>query len=256
LIALLRRAFILQLHVMRTNPDYFLGLAIAPLSAVIFLSVVRHAGRPDLLPFALAAPVLMALWRTSIMASGEIVNEDRGFATMEPTIAAPAAYPTVILGRIAAVSAVGLLGVPEVWLVARAVMGVTITVEHPVLLALTLVAGAFAMSGTAVVMAAVFALGRNARIFQQTLTYPFYVLGGILVPVSVLPFWLRPFSRLVFLSWTADLLRASLSPAPVDDAGLRLAAIVALGLAGFAGGTFLLRRVLDRVRHLGTITYA
>lgn len=254
--ALLWRAFVLQLHVMRNNPDYFLGLAIAPVSAVVFLSVVRHAGRPDLVPFALAAPVLMALWRTSIMASGEIVNEDRGFATMEPTIAAPAAYPTVILGRIAAVSAIGLLGVPEVWLVAQVVVGVSITVEHPALLGLTLVAAAFAMSGTAVVMAAVFALGRNARIFQQTLTYPFYVLGGILVPVSLLPFWLRPLSRLVFLSWTADLLRASLSPAPVEDPALRLAAIVGLGLAGFFGGTILLRKVLDRVRHLGTITYA
>jgi ABC-2 type transport system permease protein len=254
--AVLWRAFVLQLHVMRTNPDYFLGLAIAPVSAVVFLSVVRHAGRLDLVPFALAAPVLMALWRTSIMASGEIVNEDRGLATMEPTIAAPAAYPTVILARIAAVSAVGLLGLPEVWLVARGVFGISIFVEHPGVLALTLLAAAFAMSGTAVVMAAVFALGRNARIFQQTLTYPFYVLGGILVPVSLLPFWLRPFSRLVFLSWTADLLRASISPAPVDDAALRLAIIVGLGFAGFVGGTLLLRKVLHRVRDLGTITYA
>ena len=254
--AVLWRAFVLQLHVIRTNPDYFLGLAVAPISTVVFLSVVRHAGRLDLVPFALAAPVLMALWRTSIMASGEIVNDDRGLATMEPTIAAPAAYPTVILGRIAAVSAVGLLGLPEVWLVARAVFGLTITVEHPGVLILALVAAAFAMSGTAVVMAAVFALGRSARIFQQTLTYPFYVLGGILVPVSLLPFWLRPFSRLVFLSWTADLLRASLSPAPVEDTALRLAVIVGLGLAGFAGGTLLLRKVLDRVRDIGTITYA
>ena len=253
---LLWRSFVLQLHVLRTNPDYFLGLGIAPLSAVVFLSVVRHAGRDDLVPFALGAPVLMALWRTSIMASGEIVNEDRGLGTMEPTIAAPAAYPAVIMGRIVAVSAVGLVGVPEVWVVARLAFGVGITIHHPVVFILTLVAATFAMSGTAVVMAAVFALGRNARIFQQTLTYPFYVLGGVLVPVSLLPFWARPFSRLVFLSWTADLLRASLSPTPVPNAPLRLAAVVALGAGGFVGGTLLLRKVLDRVRYLGTITYA
>jgi ABC-2 type transport system permease protein len=254
--ALLWRSFVLQLHIMRSNPDYFLALAIAPLSAVVFLSVVRHAGRPDLVPFALAAPVLMTMWRTSTMAAGEIVNEDRGLATMEPTIAAPASYPTTILGRIAAVTAIGLLGVPEVWLVARVVVGVSITVEHPAVLGLTLTAAAFAMSGTAVIMAAVFALGRSARIFQQTVTYPFYVLGGILVPVSLLPFWVRPVSRLVFLSWSADLLRASLSPAPVDHLALRLGIIVGLGVASFVGGTFLLRRVLDRVRALGTMTYA
>ena len=254
--ALLWRSFVLQLHVIRTNPDYFLGLAIAPLSAVIFLSVVRHAGRPDLVPFAPVAPVLMALWRTSIMASEEIINEDRGLGTLEPTVAAPASYPAVVLGRILAVSSVGLLGVPEVWLVARAVFGIAITVEHVGVFVLTLLAATLAMSGTAVVMAAVFALGRSSRIFQQTLTYPFYVLGGILVPVSLLPFWARPLSRLVFLSWTADLLRASLSPAPVPDAAPRLAWIVALGLAGFVVGTALLRRVLHRVRRIGTMTSA
>ncbi len=101
--------------------------------------------------------------------------------------------------------------------------------EHPVVFGSTLVAAAFAMSGTAVVMAAVFALARSSRIFQQSLTYPFYVLGGILVPVSFLPVWVRPFSRLVFLSWTADLLRASLSPEAVTDVGPRIGAVVALG---------------------------
>ena len=58
------------------------------------------------------------------------------------------------------------------------------------------------------------------------------------------------------LSDAMDLLRASLSPAPVDHLALRLAAIVGLGMASFVGGTFLLRRVLDRVRALGTMTYA
>ena len=253
---LLWRSFVLQLQVIRSNPDYFLGLAVAPLTTVVFVSFVRHAGREDLLAFALLAPALMALWRTSVMASGEIVNEDRGQATMEPTIAAPSPYAAVVLGRVLAVTAVGLGGFPVVWLVGRAVLDVDLAVEHPLVFVATLAAGAFAMSGTAVVMAAVFALARSSRIFQQTLTYPFYLLAGVLVPVSYLPFWVRPLSRLVFLSWTADLLRASLAAAPVERPGLRLAVVVALGLAGFVVGTVVLRRVLDRVRSLGTMTYA
>ena len=250
------RSFRLQLQIIRTNPDYFLALAIAPLATVVFISFVRHAGRNDLVAFAVVAPALISLWRTSIMASGEIVNEDREQATMEPTIATPASYSTVVLGRILAVSAVGLIGFPVVWLVARLLFDVRVTVEHPAVFGLTLATAAFAMSGTAVVMSAVFALARSSRIFQQSLTYPFYVLGGILVPISFLPVWVRPFSRLVFLSWTADLLRASLSPASVTNVAPRLGAIVALGLVGFACGTLLLRRILDRVRSLGTITYA
>lgn len=196
---------------------------------MVFLSVVGQAGRNDLVAFALVAPALISLWRTSIMASGEVVNEDREEATLEPAIATPAAYSRVVLGRIVAVSAVALTGFPVVWLVARVLFGVRLEMEHPVVFGSTLVAAAFAMSGTAVVMAAVFALARSSRIFQQSLTYPFYVLGGILVPVSFLPVWVRPFSRLVFLSWTADLLRASLSPEAVTDVGPRIGAVVALG---------------------------
>lgn len=250
------RSFRLQLQIIRTNPDYFLALAVAPLATVLFVSFMRHAGRDDLVAFALVAPVLVSLWRTSIMASGEIVNEDREQATMEPTIATPAAYSTVVLGRVLAVSAVGLSGFPVVWLVARALFGIGVEIRHPAVFVLTLLAAAFSMSGTAVVMAAVFSLARSSRIFQQSLTYPFYVLGGVLVPVSFLPGWIRPLSRLVFLSWTADLLRASLSPAAVVDAVPRLGAVVVLGLAGFVCGTLLLRRILDRVRALGTMTYA
>jgi ABC-2 type transport system permease protein len=106
------------------------------------------------------------------------------------------------------------------------------------------------------VMASVFALGRSTRIFQQTLTYPFYVLGGVIVPVALLPAWVRPLSRAVFLSWTADLLRDALQPSPVENVGGRLLGVVALGAAALAVGGFLLDRVMRRVRRTGTMGYA
>jgi len=99
-------------------------------------------------------------------------------------------------------------------------------------------------------------LARSARIFQNSLSYPFYVLGGVLVPVALLPGWLQPLTRVVFVSWSADLLRDSLSAAPIADPTLRLAAVLGLGATGLGAGIFLLRRVLVRVRALGTLTYA
>ena len=53
-------------------------------------------------------------------------------------------------------------------------------------------------------MATVFVLARTAMLFTNALGYPFYILGGVLVPVAFLPGWLRPVSRLVFLSWSSD----------------------------------------------------
>ena len=46
---------------------------------------------------------------------------------------------------------------------------------------------------------------------------------------SALPDWLRPISRLFYLSWSADLLRDSLRPGPVADPAWRLGIIALIG---------------------------
>jgi ABC-2 type transport system permease protein len=113
---------------------------------------------------------------------------------------------------------------------------------------------AFAILGTALVMASVFVLSRSARNFQNSLNYPFFLLGGVLVPVALLPGWLQPLCRLVFLSWSADLLRDALEPAPVRGVAARLLVIALLGAAAAALGRWLLHRMLDRLRRHGTLS--
>jgi ABC-2 type transport system permease protein len=61
---------------------------------------------------------------------------------------------------------------------------------------------------------------------------------------------------LVFLSWSSDLLRDALSPAPVPDLASRLAVILVLGVAAYVLGLALVRRTVDRLRRTGSLTYA
>jgi ABC-2 type transport system permease protein len=102
-------------------------------------------------------------------------------------------------------------------------------------------------------MAALFVLARNAVTFSNSASYPFYVLGGILVPVSLLPHWVRPISSVVFLSWSADLLRASLQAAPVHHLWERAGMVVLLGACGYVLGLVALRFILVRVRERGEL---
>jgi ABC-2 type transport system permease protein len=245
--------FRLQLRVVRSDADYVLPLATVPLFAITFLAIFRHAGRDDLTAYAVMAPVLIALWALALLDSGEIVEGDRWQGVLEPAVAAPASFPVIVLGRILAVTTIGLLSFAEVWLVARLLFGISIEIEHPIPFLLTLAATAFAVSGTAVIMAALFVLSRTPRTFQNSLSFPFYVLGGVLVPVSFLPDWLEPVSSVIFLSWSADLLRDSLDEAAVDDLAARLGAVVLLGAVGFAIGYALLARILHRARSHGTL---
>ena len=254
------RAFLagarLEFRVVRARPDTLIPLFTAPLFTIIFLTIVRHAGRHDLQPDALMAPVLMTLWWFALFQGGNLVTIDRWEGVLETQVATPSPLGAIILGRIAAIMAVGLLGFFEVWAIGELVFGISIPFEHPLVLALTLLATVFAMAGSAVSFAALFVLARNAYTFANSASFPFYLLGGVFVPVAVLPGWIQPLTKIVFMSWSADLLRASLKPGPLHDPAGRLGVVVGLGAASFALGRGVLALVLHRMRTTGELATA
>ncbi len=253
---ILRAAFRLQLHTLRRNPDYLLPLAAAPLFTIIFITIMREAGRNDLLPYAVVGPMLIALWSTSLNASGEVIDADRWSGTLELTVAAPASLGTVVLGRVLAVTTLGSLSFVEVPLVSRWLLGESVTIHHKLAFVSAVGATAFAMAGTGLVMSAIFTAARSARTFQNSLSYPLYILGGVVVPTSFLPEWVVPFTKLIFLSWSADLLRSSLEAEPVDGLAYRLLALLVLGVAALFAGRVFLDRITARLRSDGTLAHS
>jgi ABC-2 type transport system permease protein len=141
----------------------------------------------------------------------------------------------------------------ETWAIAQ-LFGTTISIEHPWAFVGTVVVTLAAMAGTSVAMASLFVLARNAVTFSNSASYPFYVLGGILVPVSLLPHWIRPVSSIVFLSWSADLMRATLRPAPMHEFAFRLGMVALLGGCGLGVGVWAMRVILTRVRGTGELS--
>ena len=248
--------FQLELRAVRANPDSLIPLFTAPLFTIIFLTIVRNHGRHDLQPDALMAPVLMTMWWFALFQGGNMLTNDRWQAMLENVLATPASLASVILGRITAFMGLGLVGFFEVWAIGKLVFDVSIPFEHPLELALTLVCTAFAMAGTAVAFAALFVMSRNSYQFTNSASFPFYVLGGVFFPVAILPGWIQPISKGVFLSWSADLLRASLKPADVHDFWRRLAMVVVLGSISFLVGRLILFYVMRRMRTTGELATA
>jgi ABC-2 type transport system permease protein len=112
---------------------------------------------------------------------------------------------------------------------------------------------AFAATGTALLTSALFSLGRSTRTFQNAINGPLYLLGGVLVPATLLPFWIQPISLLVFFYWAANLMRASLQIQPADNIILSLAMIFILGSFAGAIGAVVLRIMLSRLRLEGRL---
>jgi ABC-2 type transport system permease protein len=245
-----------ELATLRRSPEDLMALLNVPLFTAMFLAITRHAHRDDLAGYAVLAPAVIAVWAMGLLVSGELIDLERWNGTLEAMVATPTPLSVVILGRVAVVTAISLLSIVESWLVARVGFGIAVGVPHPAVFAAALLCTGVAMAGTATAMAGTFVLARSARTFQNSLSYPFYVLGGALVPVHLLPGWLQPVCRLVFLSWATDLLRDALAGPAVEHVLPRLAAVLALGAAGYLAGFAVLGRILHRVRATGTLGHA
>lgn len=242
-----------ELRELRRSPDQLMALVTAPLLTLVFLAIMLHANRHDLAPYAVLAPALLVLWQMALQTSGDTVESERENGSLEALVTTPSPLPAVIGGRIAAVTMVSMLGFGESWLVAGLVFGVWVQVFHPAaMIAIVLVTG-YATACSALVLSALFVMTRSARTLQNVLTYPFYILGGVIVPVALLPMWIQPLSRLVFLSWSSDLMRDALTPAPIEAMWGRLGMVLLLGTVAVVVGHLLVKRALDRSRRMGSI---
>ena len=250
------RAFLagarIQLSFFRAYPDALIPFFTAPMFSVIFQMIFKHAGRQDLTGYAAVAPVFIALWWMALFNSGWTITIERWNGTIEMLVAAPSSFAAVIFGRITTTTLAGIVSFGETWIVAR-LFGTTIHIEHRWAFLATIVVTLAAMAGTALAMASLFVLARNAVTFSNSASFPFYVLGGILVPVSLLPHWVRPISSIVFLSWSADLLRAGLRPSSIHDFGYRLGMVAFLGACGLGVGVWAMHVILRRVRGTGEL---
>lgn len=244
-----------QFWLMKRTIDNLQALVLAPLFTLIFVGLVVAAGRPGLVPVAAVGAALVSLWNMCVHVGGNMIDTERRGGTLESLVSSRSTLHSVISGRAAAVLVVALLIVPEVWLVTLGVFRVAVRVHHPLLFAASLVLCAVGLHGAATLLSGLAVLAKNRVVLQNALNYPFFLLGGLFVPVTQLPEWIQPLTRIIFLSWASDLLRASVSPGPVAHAAAALSGLVITVLCTVAAGWCTLSYVLRRARVEGTLSY-
>lgn len=249
-------AFRLQLRLVWRTPNYWMTQLTAAPNVILFLSVIDAFDRPDLLTHALLAPILWTMWSTALWTGGGVVRDDRWQGRLELHAAAPTGYGLVVAARVAAVVLLSLLVVPITLFTAWVTYRINVEVLHPVLLIVVLVLTTAAITGTGIIFSSLTILSRAAITFQSSASYPLLLLGGVFVPLSLLPDWVQPFGRLVFLSWSSDLIRDGVTQPTVTELPLRLGALVVLGALGFMAGQWLVGVVLHQVKVTGEISSA
>ncbi|MHB6904021.1 MULTISPECIES: ABC transporter permease [Streptomyces] len=245
-----------QWNTSRRAPEHMSILITAPVMSVIFLSIVRYNDRDDLVANAVIGTGLFGIWFVAVDVAGGVIQNERWMSTLDLVLAAPRAFALVVCGRILPVMLIGAFTLMESWLVATAGFGAHLSVRHPGIALAALIVTLLATACTATMLATFFVISRDTTIYQNALSYPFYILGGVVFPLSVLPDWIQPVGRVVFLSWSADLLRDSLSGDEVHDVVPRLGAVAGLGAVALLLGIVLIRKAADRARRTGMVSLA
>lgn len=243
----------LQALMLRRSPADLMALLITPMFTLTFVAIIVHAGRRDLVAYAVLGPTVIAIWSMALNVSGSVIESDRYEGMLEPTLATPAQLAPLTSGRILTSTLVSLLALPESMLIVRYVLGIPLQIRHIPLLAITMLATAVATAATSTALSVLFFIARSARIFQNSISYPFYILSGAVVPIDLLPGWLHPLTKLVFLSWAIGLMRSSLTEAPAVHPVYSLVVLTALGALAYCLGLCLMACALRRMRNEGTV---
>lgn len=243
----------LEWRMLVRQPSSMFAVWLVPLQTMGYLAIFRFNGRTDLDVYAVIAPAVIALWALALMLSGEVIASERDNQSLEAIAAAPARLELVVIGRVAVITVASWLALPLSALTGWLFFGVPPLPAAPAVFAITYVAMSLATVATALLFAVFFVNSRSPRIFQNSLSYPFYVLGGVLVPVALYPEWVQSLSRAVYLSWSADLLRDAAAGRGLEAWPWRIAVILALGLVTYLAARALLAATLRNARREGKL---
>ena len=103
----------------------------------------------------------------------------------------PAPFATVLLPVTVAMSALGLYSMTATLLLSRFVFGVDLPFEDPFTLAVALVVTVVSIGALGFLLAVSFVRYRTAWALGNLLEYPVWLIAGFLVPLTLLPTWVR-----------------------------------------------------------------
>ncbi len=220
-------------------------------ATVAFFMFRAGRGSEVLGPVALGAAV-MGVWTATSVSASSALQRERRLGTLELLVASPTNLALVLLPITLATSTIGLYCIVATLLWARFLFGVHIPVAHPLPFALGIVGIVVTIGSLGFLMAVAFVRSRRAWAIGAVTEYPVWLVCGFLVPISLLPGWVRPISWLLGPTWGMRAIRAGAYGGP--HALLDVAACFGLAAAYVLLGLAVLGTVLDSARRRASLS--
>ena len=169
-------------------------------ATVAFFMFRSGRGSTSLGPVALGAAV-MGVWTATSVSASSALQRERRLGTLELLVASPTNLALVLLPVALATSTVGLYCIVATLLWARFLFGIHVPVAHPLPFALGIVGIVVTIGCLGFLMAVAFVRSRRAWAIGAVTEYPVWLICGFLVPISLLPHWVRPISWVLGPTW-------------------------------------------------------
>jgi ABC-2 type transport system permease protein len=159
----------------------------------------------DFIQFMYPGLVAMSVLMSSLFAGVSVVW-DREFGFLREIMVAPIGRAGIVLGKAVGATAVALLQVAVLLLLAP-VVGVSLSVQTIVLLVPVVAILALGLSGLGILIASFMTSQQGFQLVIQLLIFPLIFLAGIFFPVNAVPDWLQVISKLNPLTYGVDAIR-------------------------------------------------
>jgi ABC-2 type transport system permease protein len=243
---LLALGWFFQFKTISRSPFEGLFQIIYPLffATVAFL-MFRAGTDPKTLLYASLGSAVMGMWSATSTTAGGAMQRERWHGTLEALVASPPHFALILLPITLAMSTIGIYCLVATLLFGRLLFGIEVTVEHPLAFGLSIVATVLSFGALGFLFAVSFVRFRAAWALGNLFEYPVWLIGGFLVPLVLLPDWVRPISWALAPTWGMNAIReSSLGGNPWPD----LALCLLLGTAYVALSVLALERVLGAAR--------
>jgi ABC-2 type transport system permease protein len=216
------RSWVFHMKSLTTSGFFILISFLQPLIfATIAFYVFRAGQREGTLLYAAIGAGLMGIWSSTLFGSGGAIQWQRWLGTLESLIVSPSPFILVLAPLTVATSTIGLYSLVATLTWGRLLFGIPINFAHPWLFALAVPATVVSLGFLGLVLASTFILYRNANALSNLLEYPVWLITGLLVPLSLLPGWVRPISWVLAPTWGVRAIRdAALGGDPLPAIGM------------------------------------
>lgn len=237
------------------RPFYQLVLFIQPIVIATTIHMLyRHEPAKEVAGFVLLGGGLAGIWSAMTFSSAGDVERERLQGTLGHLLAAPVSLAFVMSAKIVMNALLSLLALVITLAYSWLLLGVPLTLPHPLAFFVALVAFLFGASSFALCLANLFLLTRTAWVFQNVLESPLLILGGIAFPVTILPVWVQIIGAGLPLRWGSSALYAALDSAPLgEDYWHALWWALAIGGVYLVAAQLLFGYIEYRVRQRGNL---